>query len=412
MVNGYLCFFRYFYQFSPTSLAINYISTMENRHNLKSGNRVSVNNAAATANPYNERQTVMPSAGDKLGTNVIQAVAGEGGSATVFRAWDEELEVVRAVKVLKQGFKADSRDRFFTEAKILADIRHPNIVEIFGIGYTAEEVPYLVFEFLEGVTIKDQLSKHGKMPFAVALSIAYFVCQALHYAHVKDYKLYGKVYRGLIHRDIKPENILISKDGSVKLMDFGIARPSEVSLHTVGAKVMGTLVYLSPEQLSGGTLDHRSDIFSLGTVLYEMVSGHRAFPQKTLSEIVQKKTSGQYRPLNSHGVQYPERLVRLIDKALGVEPSDRYSSASEMGAALYGVIREISDMSPHDLLAVYMHDPKAIPEWKPEAPEKKRQEVVYGGAKKSGPGLPWGIIATSVAAGMAATGLLTLLFMR
>ena len=316
-------------------------------------------NIAGAADPRSEQFTAIPSVGDKLGTHIVQSLIGEGGSACVFKVWHEELEVVRAIKILKQAYKPDARERFFTEAKILADIRHPNIIEIHNICYTALQVPYLELEYVDGSSIKNLVAENGKLPFTVALSIAYFICQALHYAHIKDYTLYGKTYRGLIHRDIKPENILVSKDGIVKLMDFGIARPTEVN--TAGSKVMGTLVYLSPEQLNGLPLDHRSDIFSLGTVLYEMVTGSRAFPQKTLSELVQKKTAGQYRSFSSHSGEYPERIVKVIEKSLRLHPEERYGSAAEMGYDIYRLLREMSDVSPHDAVSSYMRDPNSIP---------------------------------------------------
>jgi serine/threonine-protein kinase len=364
---------------------------MEERQHIATG--------GAAANPDSEQNTAMPSIGDKLGANVIQSLIGEGGSAAVFKVWHEELEVVRAVKILKQGFKADARERFFTEAKILADIRHPNIIEIHGIGYMQQrQIPYLELEFVDGVSIKNLIIDNGKMPFAVARAITYFISQALHYSHVKYYTLYGKIYRGLIHRDIKPENILVSRDGVVKLMDFGIARPSEVSLHTVGSKVVGTLVYLSPEQLSGEGLDHRSDIFSLGTVLYEMITGSRAFPQKTLSELVQKKTAGQYRSLSSHGMEFPERLVRVVEKSLRLLPDERYKSAAEMGYDIYRVLRDVSDFSPNDIVAGYMRDPKSIPDWTPSAQTRQTQNVQrVPAAPGKNRALLWAVIAGAVA---------------
>jgi len=390
-------------------LPINYIDSMEHHLSPKSHkrHRADAPGAAGVANPYSEELTAMPSAGDRLGSNVIQGLAGEGGSASVFKVWHEELEVVRAVKILKQGFKADARERFFTEAKILADIRHPNIIEIHAIGYMERQVPYLELEYVDGVSIQNLIAENGRMPFSVALSIAYFVCQALHYTHARDYTLYGKIYRGLIHRDIKPENVVVSRDGIVKLMDFGIARPSEVSLHTVGAKVMGTLVYLSPEQMNGEPLDHRSDIFSLGAVLYEMVTGCRMFPQKTLTELVQKKTAGQYRSLKSYGIEYPERLARVLDKALRLRPDERYANAAEMGYDIYGVFREISDLSPNDTLASYMRDPRSIQQWAPARARPQREAAASGRS-----GVPLWAVATVAAAGVALTGIIALLFLR
>ncbi len=319
-------------------------------------------------NPYKE-DLPLPGLGEKIGPNKIQALIGEGGSAVVYKVWHEGLEVVRAVKVLKKYNNTEARERFLTEAKILADIHHPNIIEIHNIGFFNQQIPFIEMEYVNGISIKTLLSQSQRLPLTVAISIAYFVCQALHYAHTKDYTLYGKVYRGLIHRDIKPDNIFISNDGIVKLMDFGIARPTEVSLHTVGAKIMGTLVYLSPEQLNGSSLDHRCDIFSLGTVLYEMVSGKRAFPQKTLSEIVQKKTKGIYIPISATGIAVPAELSRIIDTSMALDPGNRYSTCADMGHELFSLLRSISDRSPHDTIFRYIHEPSAIPAW---VPQKKR----------------------------------------
>ncbi len=334
-------------------------------------------------NPYKSDQLPMPGPGDKIGPNKVQALIGEGGSAQVYKVWHEGLEVVRAVKVLKKYTNTEAQERFLTEAKILADIHHPNIVEIHNIGYVNQQVPFIEMEYVDGQSIKTMLSQTQRIPLPVALSIAYFLCQALHYAHIKDYTLYGKVYRGLIHRDIKPDNIFITKDGIVKLMDFGIARPSEVSLHTVGAKIMGTLVYLSPEQLNGSNLDHRSDIFSLGTVLYEMISGKRAFPQKTLSEIVQKKTKGVYIPISEVNVPVPKDLSRIIDKCMALDPADRYNNMADFGNDLFGILRTVSDRSPNDNILRYLHNPTSIP--------------ACPGNKRSSSPAKWSIIGGSIA---------------
>lgn len=318
--------------------------------------------ADQVVNPYKADHSPDFEIGDKIGPNKIQAHIGEGGSARVYKVWHEGLEVVRAVKLLKNT-KKEARERFLTEAKILADINHPNIIEIHNIGFVAQQVPFIEMEYIDGQSIKSMLSQNKKFPLAVGLSVAYFLCQALYYTHTKDYTLYGKVYHGLIHRDIKPDNIFISNNGHVKLMDFGIARPSQVSLHTVGAKIMGTLVYLSPEQLNGTSLDHRSDIFSLGTVLYEMVTGKRAFPQKTLSEIVQKKTKGIYTPIQNTETPVPKELAYLIDKSMALNPDDRFDNIADFGHAIFGVFRQVSDRSPHDTIVRYLNDPKSIPVW-------------------------------------------------
>jgi serine/threonine protein kinase len=309
-------------------------------------------------NPYQEQP--MPGVGDKIGPNRVELQVGEGGMANVYKVWHEGLEVVRAVKVLKKAFHQESKERFLTEAKILADINHPNIVEIHNIGYIDRQIPFIEMEYVEGTSIKKLIMKNQRLPITLALSVTYFVSQALQYAHVKDYTLYGKVYHGLIHRDIKPDNIVVAKDGVVKLMDFGVARPSEVSLHTVGAKIVGTLIYLSPEQLNGTTLDNRSDLFSLGTVLYEMITGSRVFPHKSLQDLVAKKMKGEYEPLASHGVTVTPSVSRIVDRCLALNPNDRFPCAADLGEALFSALHEITDRAPSDIIARFMANPASL----------------------------------------------------
>jgi serine/threonine-protein kinase len=335
--------------------------------------------SGAIENPYEPKQAPMPVVGDKIGPNRVQVLIGEGGSANVYKVWHEGLEVIRAVKVLKKASDKEARERFLTEAKILADIHHPNIVEIHNIGYYNQNIPFLEMEFVDGSPVKSLVSQQTNLPVTVAISITYFICQALQYAHVKDYTLYGKVYKGLIHRDIKPDNIILSKDGIVKLMDFGIARPSEVSLHTIGQKIMGTLVYLSPEQLNGKQLDHRTDIFSLGTVLYEMITGHRAFPQKTLSELVQKKTKGIYKSLDSYPINMPPKLVEIVEKSMALEPEDRYAHIAEFGHDLYTVLTKMTDSAPQEILSRFAADPSSIARWTPAAKSNRKLILISSG---------------------------------
>lgn len=338
---------------------------------------------APVDNPY---QVKLPQVGEKIGPSRVEQLVGEGGMATVYKVWHEGLEVVRAVKVLKRPNIKEARERFLTEAKILADIRHPNIVEIYGIGLFENQTPYIEMEFIDGISVKKLIAQNAHIALPVSLAIGYTICMALHYAHTKDYTLYGNVYHGLIHRDIKPDNMVIGKDGQIKLMDFGIARPSEVSLHTVGAKIMGTLVYLSPEQLNGTDLDHRSDIFSMGAVLYEMVTGQRAFPQKTLSELVQAKTKGQYTPIAQHGLAVSKELASVIDKALALDPQMRFDTAADMGRKLYEMLYEITDLAPQEIVQRYIKDASAK-----FSPPKRR-----GGG--SGMAIALGILSAAVLA--------------
>jgi serine/threonine protein kinase len=358
----------------------------------------------AVQNPYQELP--MPKVGDRIGPNRVELLVGEGGMASVYKVWHEGLEVVRALKVLKKAFHQESKERFLTEAKILADINHPNIVLIHNIGYYNQQIPFIEMEFVEGVSLKHLIAQHQRLPLTVALSAIYFVSLALQYAHVKNYTLYGKVYHGLIHRDIKPDNIVLSKDGVVKLMDFGVARPSEVSLHTVGAKIVGTLIYLSPEQLNGTALDQRSDLFSLGAVLYELISGARVFPHKSLQELVQKKMKGEYAPLSSHGVQVPPAVEKNVDTSLALSPDNRFPSAADMGDAIFTALHEMTDRAPQYILARFMANPAALT----AVNVKLKNRPSPKAAAKAKNGMLYWWIALGVAGAAAVAVLIAILF--
>lgn len=142
---------------------------------------------------------------------------------------------------------------------------------------------------------------------------------------------------------------------------------------------MGTLVYLSPEQLNGKPLDHRSDIFSLGTVLYEMLCGARSFPQKTLTELVQKKTKGQYKPLDSYDLPFPKELISCIDKSMALEPHERFNNIADFGHELFAILRKVSDRAPQDLICRYMSNPLSIPVWKPPKKISTKLLISAGG---------------------------------
>jgi serine/threonine protein kinase len=303
----------------------------------------------------------MPDIGQKIGPNRVLELIAEGGMANVYKVWHEGLEIVRAVKILKPGFNEESKQRLQTEAKISAHLHHPNIVEIFGVNFWNDLVPYLEMEFIDGFSLKDLLRHHKQVHFTFALSLGYFVCNALHYAHNQVFTLYGKPYQGVVHRDIKPANILLARNGTIKLADFGIAKPSDISLHTVGQKVMGTFTYLSPEQLNGDVLDCRCDIYSLGTVIYEIIAGAKAFPQKTMAELVQKKMVNDYRPLNSFGVDIPGRLVSIIDKSMELNRDKRFSNALEFGEELVDLLKKITPKTPDQIVIDHIKNPAAAP---------------------------------------------------
>ena len=301
-----------------------------------------------------------PQPGDHLGhCRIIESIAS-GGMANVFKVWHEQLEVVRAIKILKPGYDQESENRLETEAKISANLRHPNIVEIYGMGYW-NSIPFIEMEYVDGPSLKELLEKNGRLPIPFSLALAHSLCIALQFAHNQDLTLYGKVYDGLVHRDIKPANILISSKGTVKLADFGIARPSDVSLHTTSAKVMGTFAYLSPEQINGEKLDQRSDIYALGTVLYEMVTGTKTYPQKMLAELFHRKTKGHYIPVISLCKNIPKQLSAAIEKSLDIDVKKRFQKAAELDMELTCALKKITSRHHDDITRQYISHPILMP---------------------------------------------------
>src|SRR5271165_6030229 len=216
------------------------------------------------------------SANQELGPYEIIAPVGEGGMGEVYRARDTRLNRSVAIKVLPQSIAADAERmrRFEQEARSIAALNHPNILAIYDVG-VQDGTSYLVMELLEGETLRERLNR-GALPVRKAVDIGTQIAYGLAAAHE----------RGIVHRDLKPENIYLTKDGHTKLLDFGLAKDQAseagagvtvTSAQTTPGTVMGTVGYMSPEQVRGLPADHRSDIFSFGTVLYEMLAGKRAF---------------------------------------------------------------------------------------------------------------------------------------
>ncbi|MBD3314592.1 MAG: protein kinase, partial [Chitinivibrionales bacterium] len=206
-----------------------------------------------------------------MGSGVVQSILGEGGVAIVYDVWNEQLGVRRAVKVLKPSHTPDALDRFHTEMKIMAQLRHPNIVEIHAVGKW-NNLPYIEMDRIDGFKLEDVIRERGALPLQACTAVGVIIARALDYTHNSTLAVGDKTYKGILHRDLKPANILIAKNGEVKLTDFGIARPAEISLHTMEGILVGSLQYIAPEQLDGRQYDARADVYSFGCVLYEMIT--------------------------------------------------------------------------------------------------------------------------------------------
>ena len=294
-----------------------------------------------------------------LGSGTIVGLLGAGGMARVYKVWNEKLEVFRAVKILIPNQQGDLRNRFETEAKITAKLHHPNIVEIYNVG-DWQGLPYLEMEIIDGLSLEAIIAKTGKLPPAVCSAISIFTARALAYAHGQEFLIYGKNYHGIVHRDLKPANIMVSSQGGLKLMDFGIARPTEASLHTVEGNIVGTMQYLAPEQMDGADIDARADLYAFGAILYEMLTGTKTFPQETITNLMKRKILNEYRKFDDFEFDVPQGLAKISQKCLQIDKTSRFPDANTMLKELESVHRTLSSESPEVVLKTFTINPGSI----------------------------------------------------
>ncbi len=254
-----------------------------------------------------------------IGNYKILKPIGKGGMAHIYTAIQGSLDRIVVIKQMMKNLDGEAQARFKREAKICANLHHRNIVEIYdyfreGGGH------YLVMEYIEGLNLADVIEKQAPLHPIIAASIAREVCKALVCAHKN----------GIIHRDIKPKNILISKEGVIKLTDFGVARDIDAPDLTTTGAIIGTPFYMSPEQAGGGKVGFQTDIFSLGVVLYEMVTSKKPFVAEENQGIITKICRGQYRSPFWLDPHHSWRLSRIINRAMKRNPKGRYKSAEEM----------------------------------------------------------------------------------
>ena len=244
---------------------------------------------------------------------------GAGGMSDVYKAKDHVLGRFVAIKVLKPEFSEDVGfvSKFHTEAQSAAGLEHPNIVNIYDVG-SEDGLHYIVMEYIEGITLKTYIEKKGRLTFKEAVSIAIQVGRGIEAAHNKN----------IVHRDIKPQNIMISTEGKVKVMDFGIARAA--TSNTIHSDVMGSVHYSSPEQARNGFIDGKSDIYSLGIVMYEMVTGRVPFDGDTTVSIAIQHLQEEMVPPSAYAPDLPISLEKIILKCTQKSPSRRYQNIGDL----------------------------------------------------------------------------------
>lgn len=260
--------------------------------------------------------------GKKLeGRYEILELTGVGGMANVYRAHDVIEDRIVAVKILRDEYLHNEEflRRFRNESKAIAVLSHPNIVKVYDVCFS-ERMQSIVMEFVDGITLKEYIDQQGRLRWRDAVHFVEQILRALQHAHD----------RGIVHRDIKPQNIMLLSDGTIKVTDFGIARFSRSETRTLTDKAIGSVHYISPEQASGGVTDRKSDIYSVGVMLYEMLTGALPFEADSPVSVALKQIQSQPKSPRQINPLIPEGLEEITMRAMQKNPANRYASAAEM----------------------------------------------------------------------------------
>ena len=263
----------------------------------------------------------------RLGRYEVLGELGQGAMGIVYKAKDPLIDRVVAIKTITLSLALDEKEeyegRFYQEAKAAGRLNHQNIVTIYDVGKSGD-VAYIAMEFLQGRELRDIMNDVGLLPVDQVLDIVAQVAQGLAYAHEHE----------IVHRDVKPSNIMVVHDGHVKITDFGIARMASSAVHTQTGMVLGSPKYMSPEQVMGKTIDQRSDIFSLGVMLYEMLTGQAPFNGENVNAIMYQTLNAVPAPPNTLNPAIPEMANFIVAKALAKKLEDRYQNARDFAVDL------------------------------------------------------------------------------
>ncbi|MBE6735532.1 MAG: Stk1 family PASTA domain-containing Ser/Thr kinase [Ruminococcaceae bacterium] len=251
----------------------------------------------------------------------IREIVGVGGMAVVYKAYDNIDDRMVSIKVLKDEFLANEefRRRFKNESKAIAVLSHPNIVKVYDVSL-GDKLQYIVMEYVEGITLKEYIEQQGVIPWKEAVHFTTQILRALQHAHDK----------GIVHRDIKPQNIMLLENGSIKVTDFGIARFSRGETRTMTEAAIGSVHYISPEQARGETTDDKADIYSVGVVLYEMITGRLPFESDSAVSVAIMQVQNEATPPREINPQIPLGLEQITLHAMEKSTANRYQSAAEM----------------------------------------------------------------------------------
>lgn len=308
----------------------------------------------------------------QIGAYDILGILGTGNAAVVYDGYNRSLKLSRAIKLMKTEKSPQAYSQFEYEINVSAKLKHPHIVKFYSSGEW-KGLPYLELEKLEGVTLEKILTEKTDIPFSVMTAVAIMVCRALVHAHTSGKQTFlGYTYHGIVHNNIKPSDIMLLNSGIVKLIDFGIAKP----MNGIGKKntgdnlTMDTIHYIAPEQIDGLYVDFRTDIFSLGVVLYEMITGHKAFPGSSVQDVLEARKNGAVASILSLRPQTPKPVCSLIEHCMEPDRLYRMPSASDLLIQLETVHKRLtSDTDPVDVVKSFLADEDAVflnpPEFSP-----------------------------------------------
>ena len=315
----------------------------------------------------------------------ISEIIGVGGMAVVYKAYDAIEERIVAIKILKEEFVSneDFVRRFKNESKAIAVLSHPNIVKVYDVSF-GDLIQYIVMEYIEGITLKRYIESHGRVAWKDTVSIVMQILKALQHAHDK----------GIIHRDVKPQNIMIATDGTIKVTDFGIARFARSDHRTMTDKAIGSVHYISPEQARSEVTDEKADIYSVGVIMYEMLSGTLPFEADSAVIVAMMQLQNEAKPLREIDPTIPLGLAQITMNAMQKEVVRRYQTAAEMLCDLDTFRRDPSATFEHK----YFID-NAPTRFVDSATEDKVNTV--DGNKKEKKKIHWVPVATGIVVGIA-----------
>lgn len=295
----------------------------------------------------------------------IMRTIGVGGMAVVFQAYDLAEKRVVALKMLKEEIAGDEAQvrRFVNESRAVAMLSHPNVVKIFNISVRSQ-IKFIVMEYIEGITLKDYMTKKGVLSLHEIISYTEQILHALEHAHSK----------GVVHRDIKPQNIMLLKNGVIKVMDFGIAKLPNAETLTLTDKAIGTVFYISPEQAEGKAIDRRSDLYSLGVMMYEMSCGRLPFDDESPITVALKQINNAPIPPRSINPSIPRGLEQIILSAMEKDPDMRFQSATQM-------LRQIARLKA-DPNVVFRPNVKSTPDERGKSGKAGKTEIKSENGKK------------------------------